>query len=54
MARISLLAMAFSGKTKHPSFSRDIANLYLMYCLLERRIAGKEKPVEGIRLVRFK
>jgi len=53
MARVSLLAMGFAGKTKYPSFSRDIANLYLMYCLLERRIAGKEKTVEGIRLVKF-
>ena len=33
-ARISLLAMAFAGKSKHPSFSRDIANIYLLYCLL--------------------
>jgi len=53
IARMSLLTMAFTGKTKHPSFSRDIASFYLMYCLLERRIAGKEIPVEGVRLVKF-
>lgn len=53
MARISLLVMAFASRMKQPPFSRDIANPYLMYCLLERRIAGLEKPVEGIRLVKF-
>jgi hypothetical protein len=53
MARISLLTMAIAGKARQPSLSRDIANLYLIYCLLERRIAGKEKPVEGVRLVKF-
>jgi hypothetical protein len=53
MARISLLALGFAGKTKYPPFSRDVADLYLMYCLLEGRIAGKESPIEGIRLVKF-
>jgi hypothetical protein len=52
-ARISLLSMAFAGKTSYLSFSRDVANIYLLYCLLERRITGKEIPVEGIRLVKF-
>lgn len=53
MIRICLLSMALAGKSRHPSFSRDIANLYLLYCILERRIAGKDKAVEGIRLVKF-
>ena len=52
-ARICLLTMAFGGKSNYPSFSRDVANIYLLYCLLERRIIGTEKPVEGIRLVKF-
>jgi hypothetical protein len=53
IARISLLSMAFAGKSMFISFSRDVANIYLMYCLLERRMMGKETPVEGIRLVKF-
>ena len=51
--RISLLAMAFEGRAKYSAFGRDVANIYLLYCLLERRIAGLENPVEGIRLVKF-
>jgi hypothetical protein len=53
MARMSLLAMAFAGRTKSPFFSRDIASIYLTHCLLEQRIHGKENAVEGIRLLKY-
>jgi hypothetical protein len=51
------MAFMVSGSRKadieYEKFHRDIADIYLVYCLLEKRIAGTEMPIEGIRLVKF-